>query len=190
MRKIVLTSPSDTHDLARVSALLATAEEYGFTVVTNAVINAPEEAATTLASHFNNDASRQYVTESGIAELNDVAALSALEAWRLFGGLPVLTDNGQKRGRGQTFTVLCRLMVTNGIGFSDIDPVAFAQYSKHAWEKAGATRRIAAALEGVELFDVRILVELTDKDIEGLNYGEAYRADMTALRDQLKRTMQ
>lgn len=188
MRRIVFVvdTISEEEDARRVDALIVAATELGFKTTSNQrVVSAGEPLE--LFDHFRDAQSRQLVIDSGFTTIAEFASLTAYEAWRLFGGTPARDEfNTVCRGKGKTFTVICRLLANNDQQFQDLDPKTFQQYSKAAWQQLGADRLLAGVLEGVEIFDVRILNSLTEKDLENIRCSPFLHEDLRQLHSRLR----
>jgi hypothetical protein len=187
--KIVATinHPDADESYRRALRLTAAAEQLGFQVVYSKPVLQPAAVPDELAQHYKDPQSYAHVRDSGITALQELCAFTAYDTWKMFGGLPATDSEGRvRRAKGKVFTTICRLMATNNLRFTDISPRDFAHYSKHAWEAQGADRPLAAALEGVEIFDAKILCSLTDSDIDTILCGPFLQEGMTLLRNELR----
>lgn len=191
MRRIILTIdlPDAGQEADRVGQLTQTATDLGFEVAADRVLATATGFRAPFSKGIKDAKTRQHVDASGITELAEFCDLTAYEAWRALGGLPIIPEGGTRvlRARGKALTHVCRMLVIDEIGFADINPRDFKQYSRQAWEALGATPFAASVLEAVEVFDERVLRQLTDEDIDSLHCSPHILPDIFELRDQLRK---
>jgi hypothetical protein len=192
-RRIVILAPTDGGD--SLEKAIAKLTDLRCTIISEELVDETQTPATIrLADLQRAQRDKDRVSDSGLVYLEDLTLLTAYEAWQRLGGTIVNAGEGgsqEKRAMGLAFRTSCQMMARLGIKFIDLDPADFDLYRAGQWAQYDITGRAAGILEGVEICDLRLFMQVTDEDIATFHRcGPAFHDQLVSARERLRKTQQ